>query len=346
MRGKKLAMVVIATMIITHHLWGIDEINGKLKQAVDALAREAGLHENADQQQNSDPRSKINRGRVVVVGTITYANTGIGSEFSAYIGEKLRDSLRDHDHFLVSDNRNLDKIMEQMKLAISGFTDKSQGPEIGKLRTATTLLEGTYYDMGTEIEVELELTEVESGLSVAGTRFSLHKEHIHVDLSLLPENYANAQEVLEELSNMMAESTEGLSIFAWSDRGNGATYKGDENLVIHFFANRACFIKLYHIDVHKKTSLIFPNEYYSDNRIEAGQVYAIPDEHYPFRFVLGAPYGTEFIKIVASTRQFYEIEEAFRNIGTASAKILTRGLAVQQKNELRAEEMISYTILE
>jgi len=44
----------------------------------------------------------------------------------------------------------------------------------------------------------------------------------------------------------------------------------------------------------------------------------IPDDHYPFRFELGAPYG----------------------------RMMTRGLAVKQKDELRSEEMISYTIVE
>ncbi|MFO7730968.1 MAG: hypothetical protein R6V86_09405 [Spirochaetia bacterium] len=53
-----------------------------------------------------------------------------------------------------------------------------------------------------------------------------------------------------------------------------------------------------------------------------------------------------FIKVVASTRQFKEIEEAFSNIGEADSRVMTRGLAVKAKDELRAEEMISYTIVE
>ena len=339
--GVKTALVIIAAMLITQHLWANDAMDTQLGKAVEALAREAGR-----QRSEAGLQGNANGSQVVAVGTITYADTGIGSEFSAYVGDKMEGSLRASDRFMVSDNRNLDEIMEQMKLAMSGFADETRGPEIGRLRTATALLEGTYHDTGSGIEVVLELTEVESGLSIAGTRLILDKKEIPAGISLLPENYATAKEVLGELSKVMDEPGEGLSIFAWTDRGNGATYRDGDDLVIRFYANRPCFLKLYHIDVHKKASLIFPNEYYSDNRIEAGKVYSIPDEHYPFRFELGAPYGTEFIKIVASTRQFEEIEKAFEEIGKAHGGIMTRGLALKRKDELRAEDLISYTIVE
>ena len=80
--------------------------------------------------------------RVVVLGTLTYSDTGIGSEFSAYLGEKLRKALRGSPRFQVSDSENLDKVMEQMKLALSGLADESEATEIGKLKSATALLKG------------------------------------------------------------------------------------------------------------------------------------------------------------------------------------------------------------
>ena len=63
-------------------------------------------------------------------------------------------------------------------------------------------------------------------------------------------------------------------------------------------------------------------------------------------FVLGAPYGVEFVKVVAQTRQFDDIEQAFQEMGTASRELITRGLSVQVKPEQMTEELISYTIIE
>jgi hypothetical protein len=303
-------------------------IDRSLARAVEDLARTAGGT------------------KVVALGSLTYSDTGIGSEFSAYIGDRLREALRSSDRFQVSDSENLDKVMEQMKLALSGLAEETGGPEIGKLKTATALLEGRYMDEGTAITINLELTEVETGLSIAGHRLSIGKSEIPSGIALLPDNYQDAMDVVSELSDLMDSSGEGLETRVWTARGNGATYTDGEDLVIRFFSNRACFIKVYHIDVNKKTSLIFPNQYYTDNRLEAGKIYSIPDEHYPFRFELRAPYGTEFIKVVASTVQFEEIEEAFSEIGEAGSGVMTRGLAVKQKDELRAEDMISYTIVE
>lgn len=57
-------------------------------------------------------------------------------------------------------------------------------------------------------------------------------------------------------------------------------------------------------------------------------------------------YGVEFIKVVASTRQFSDIEQAFTDLGQATRSLLTRGLEVTGTGpEERAQAMVSYTIL-
>jgi len=92
-------------------------------------------------------------------------------------------------------------------------------------------------------------------------------------------------------------------------------------------------------------SLIFPNQYHRTNFIKKGEIYKIPDATYPFSFVLGKPYGTEFIKVIASTVQFKEIEEPFKDMGTGTEGFVERGLSVERKKDMITESMISYTIL-
>jgi len=62
--------------------------------------------------------------------------------------------------------------------------------------------------------------------------------------------------------------------------------------------------------------------------------------------VLDEPYGTEFIKVMASTSQFADIEESFKDLGQASKERLTRGLTVEQRQGDLAEKLIRYTIVE
>ena len=113
--------------------------------------------------------------KVVAVGTITYSDTGIGSEFSSFLGEKLKRQLRRSSYFEVSAGDDLEKIMEQMKLSLSGIADEASAPEAGKIKAATALLDGRYFEDGRMIRVELELTDVETGVSVAGRSVTIPK---------------------------------------------------------------------------------------------------------------------------------------------------------------------------
>jgi hypothetical protein len=74
-------------------------------------------------------------------------------------------------------------------------------------------------------------------------------------------------------------------------------------------------------------------------------VYSIPENYYGFAFKLGAPYGTEFIKVVASPSRFKEIEAAFENLGDAAFEKIYNALTPKQKKQGLAEAMFSYTIV-
>ena len=60
----------------------------------------------------------------------------------------------------------------------------------------------------------------------------------------------------------------------------------------------------------------------------------------------GSPYGTEFVKLVASTLQFAAIEEDFQGLGGPSKDVITRGLSIEQREEQLVRAMISCTIVE
>ena len=282
---------------------------------------------------------------VAGVGNIVLEDKNIGSSFSAYIQEAIANELKQSSKFEFSDRRQLDLIMNEIKLGLTGVTDESTSVEPGLLRGLEYIVSGTYFVGEGSISLFLKLIEIESGLVVGDSRLDIEKNSIPRGISLFPPNYDDALYIIEELSDISG-SGEGLDIRVWNTRGEGGTYRDGENLQVNFYSSTDCYIKLYHIDVNNKLSLIFPNQYYSDNFIKAGKIYRIPDSRYPFSFTLGSPYGIEFIKIAASTLQFDDIEEAFSELGTASSALLSRGLSVQKKEKQSAEEIFSYTILE
>jgi hypothetical protein len=281
---------------------------------------------------------------VVAFGTFTYADKNVGSAFSRYLEEALSVGIASQGRMEVFARDRLDEVLAAQELSLSDLADRTTAPSIGNIKGVQALLSGSFFDAGEEIEVHLQLVSVESGTLFGKAAVSVPKRTIPAAVSILPDNYNDALYVLEQLASL--QGTGGaFKVKAWSPRGDGGTYRDGEKLVVSFYSNRDSFIKIYHVDVQKTAKLIFPNQYHRSNAVVAGRIYRIPDASYPFTFELGAPYGTEFVKVVASTTQFSDIEEAFADMGLVTSAKVARGLTVTGKDAQVAEASFSYTIL-
>jgi len=284
--------------------------------------------------------------RVVSLGNFTYADKNMGSSFSRYFEEKLGAAIERHPSFDLFAREQLEEILAAVELSLNDLFDPATAVKAGGLRGIQALLGGRYFDEGAAVRVYLALTDVQSGLVAAKTQVVLPKVELPDSVSVLPENYNDALYVIEELYRIQESDPADFRVKLWTVRGDGATYRDGEELVIHLFSNRDCYVKIYQIDVEKQMQLIFPNRFFPDNFIREGRVYKIPDTRYPFRFVLGEPFGTEFVKLVASTLQFRDIEEDFQQLGSPTKEVITRGLSIRQREEQIVEAMISYTIVQ
>jgi hypothetical protein len=283
---------------------------------------------------------------VVSVGNITYADKGIASPFSQFMRDALGRAMSAHGEYELFDREKLDEILEVQKLSLSGLFDEAGTAEIGKLKGINGIFSGRFFDDGDMVRVFLELTSVETGTVKGSVDVKISKTEIPHSVSVLPRNYTDALYVLEELAEVRNSHNDEFVVRAWSTRGDGGVYRDGEYLVVNFFANRSCYLKIFHVDVNGDMSLIFPNRYFGANRVEGNRVYRIPDSSYPFRFRLHEPYGVEYIKIIASTVQFDDVEEAFTDLGRASKGIVTRGLSVDATESQITETLFSYTIVE
>ena len=131
-----------------------------------------------------------------------------------------------------------------------------------------------------------------------------------------------------------------------TDRGVGGVYRTGETLSVLVAVNERAWIKVYHVDVAGKARLIWPNRYSgTPGPLDAGTIVRIPGEGDPFSFVLGPPYGTEFIKVLASTRAFAATESDFTDLAGDARDSISRGLPVTSADAERAEGLASYLIL-
>jgi len=127
----------------------------------------------------------------------------------------------------------------------------------------------------------------------------------------------------------------------------GAVYREGEDLVVLVTVNEDAWVKVYHIDVDGAVQLIWPNRFGGGGKIGAGEAVRIPGSGAPFAFRMTPPFGTEFIKVVASTRPFASNEADFVALEGDARGVIARGLAVASADAAeRAEAMASYVIME
>ncbi len=261
----------------------------------------------------------------VETGNFCFENKNIGSEFSLYIQERISMKLEHSTKFHFIERTHSDLTMNEK-------------PEY--------LIAGRFFDERISVRLILELIDIESDIVLADTDYSISKSYLPYGIAVRPDDYNNSLHILEELWNSSNPDGQEFEIRSWSRRGEHALYGDGEELTINFFASRPCYIKIYNIDIYKKSHLIFPNKYCRDNYFAGGIVYRIPDGSHSFSFTLGAPFGTESIKVMASTVQFDDIEEALYQGEAASGELIPGKPGLIQTEGITAEAIFGYTVLE
>ena len=93
----------------------------------------------------------------------------------------------------------------------------------------------------------------------------------------------------------------GLDVVAWLDRPD-YTYASGENVQLFVRTSKDAYVTILNVDPAGQTTILFPNQYQSDNLVRANRVVEVPDSASLSRIVVGGTTGTELIKVIASTQ--------------------------------------------
>ena len=88
------------------------------------------------------------KGSVTLLGDILY--------------DKLIDSFVEQKRFRLVERKELDKVLQELKLSTSELTDPDHALQVGKLLSAHTLLSGTVIETSDSVEVVARLVDTES----------------------------------------------------------------------------------------------------------------------------------------------------------------------------------------
>jgi hypothetical protein len=105
------------------------------------------------------------------------------------------------------------------------------------------------------------------------------------------------------------------------------SYRVGENIVISVRSNQSCYLTLYDISTQGEVTQIFPNQYASNNFIEANYTYPIPDQDDTFDFEITGPGGTERVRAVCTLENVNLVDSSKVDSTTAYPRIRqeTRG---------------------
>lgn len=273
-----------------------------------------------------------------VFGTFTYEYSGLPTPFSRWVEDRALLAAAGSSRVRVL-NRNAAAALDPVLGATYADFIRETGAE--------ALLSGRFFDEGGKARVRFELTELSSGTLIGAGDWFVPAQAIPAYASVRPAT--GALDRSRELSRLSGTRVGGLSVSVSTDRGAGAAYRVGEALTLIVGVSEDAYARVYHVDGAGRVQLIWPNRFGGgDGRIAAGTPVRLPpDESAPYAFVMEPPYGTEFIKVMASTLPFDDGLEDFSDLGLVSSGAMTRGLAVTDAAsgaERFAEALASYYI--
>ena len=93
-----------------------------------------------------------------VAGSVILKRASIGPTLAAYIKERLSHSTV----FTLVERENLDKVLQEIELDVSGVVDPSKAPRAGELLGADLLLTGMVTELADQVQLSLQLVDTAS----------------------------------------------------------------------------------------------------------------------------------------------------------------------------------------
>ena len=97
-----------------------------------------------------------------------------------------------------------------------------------------------------------------------------------------------------------ASVSDALDVVAWVDRPD-STYARGERVRMFVQTSKDAYVTILNVDPAGATTVLFPNQYQSDNMVRANHSVEVPDPDSLSQVVVGGTVGTELVKIIAST---------------------------------------------
>lgn len=272
---------------------------------------------------------------LVAMGSFTYGNLQLPTPFARWFEDEVRSALSRTSRMKLFDRHVAAAMNPEIRALYGEFFGKDR---------ADSILYGTYQIEGTRVRVMLALTDLSTGVLIAQTHYDVPRTAIPSNIEIQPSvKKIETAATLNALTSHVQEPE--LLLTLTTDRGQSPVYREGERMILLLTCNRDAYLKIYHIDVNGVAQLIWPNRYGGSGYIKAGEAMRFPGANDSFTYVLGRPFGTEYIKAIASTSPFVTTEADFVDLAGSASEAITRGLSVVGNAAFRAEALVVYEVV-
>lgn len=276
----------------------------------------------------------------LIVRGFTYDQDGLEatSAFSEYLAEKVEALLKKANQFNVLPRS---EVMEMVLSRDWKVEEASPAlPEnLGAVAGADVILIGKFEDFNTKIKISALVRDVRSREVISDASVLIPKEAVPVAITVFSENYGEVSfaDLANEPKDTLNMALEDINLEVFVDHSVDNQYKVGESMKIYVKADKDCYIRVLYRDTQGEDLMLFPRRETDNDFITAHQTCVIPPDN-SYKIVAVEPYGTECLKVFASTRPFGDIRSV--NVET----IRERGMQIEENQSPPAYGEKSVTI--
>ena len=249
--------------------------------------------------------TSINKGNIAIPGI-----EGKDKELNELITGILVSDLSKSGQLSLVERKDLDKIINEVKLGALGIIKDDEAIKIGKISGVEDVLLGSYSIVNDKLIINVRLIEVETakilqGFSIEGKinspEFYAHQLAFEIHHYLTGDDINDQELTGKNAAGNIIKDTEIL--LGFDKEGITPEYVTNEKMKIKFEViskvTKEYYVTIINISSEGDINLLYPNQLHQDNKVEPNKIYEIPGDNDGFNLeVYGKPGKATVVGIV------------------------------------------------
>lgn len=265
---------------------------------------------------------------VILIHRFTVMEDGLEttSDLSTHIARQLGQQLEQSPNFhVISSNKARNMVRSRdWKLEASS---PSEPENLGSMMGAHAVCMGTVETAGERIKISALIKTVKANAVISDASTFMGMDALPERLAANTENHDAVD--FTDLVDYSPDNHDKINLDVFVNHAPDNEYRTGEELQIYIQTDRSCYIKVLYRDSEGDDLILFPRLSSDPSYFQAGQVYEIPPAD-QYRIVASEPFGTECLKVFASTQPFGEIEKELLQV----AYIRARGMRIEDNTSV------------